>query len=56
MHMYCGIKVNCISMMNDPSVDLIPANSYFTASKLKRKVYNHTRNTRIQSVDERKKN
>ena len=33
IYIYCGVKVNVISMMNDPSVDLNPKTFFLTASK-----------------------
>ena len=33
IHIYCGIKINVISMMNDLSVDLSPITFFLTASR-----------------------
>ena len=33
IHIYCGIKLDIISMINDPSVDLSPITFFLTASR-----------------------
>ena len=33
IHIYCGIKINVISMMNDLSVDLSPITFFLAASR-----------------------